>query len=286
MKIEVNKSDNNTRIYVKENISKKDIREYIPSEIIYNKLSDYLDTGIYEIINDEGHIVFIQKNDFLINVVTEENVLEISDKYHYFRYTKLSDTISSNSTDEEKVEKISSLIKFARYTDRISIKNSSRVNLSFILQTIRIWDESRSTKLIEGDNLFLSLGAFKPASNPENTLEIVKKDTLEVVGQIEFILQKKNEDNFLYTGNVSYEIYKNHQNSGYATAALGLLKQYINDNLSEYNRDIYISTTRENVYSQKVALNNGAVLYKDIDVPKCEPLYYMGKVSHVLVYKI
>lgn len=286
MKIEVNKSDNNTRIYVKENISKKDIREYIPSEIIYNKLSDYLDIGIYEIINDEGHIVFIQKNDFLINIVTEENVLEISDKYHYFRYTKLSDTISSNSTDEEKVEEIPSLIKFARYIDRISIKNSSRVNLSFILQTIRIWDESRSTKLIEGDNLFLSLGAFKPASNPENTLEIVKKNTLEVVGQIEFVLQKKNEDNFLYTGNVSYEIYKNHQNSGYATAALGLLKQYINDNLSEYNRDIYISTTRENVYSQKVALNNGAVLYKDTDVPKSEPLYYMGKVSHVLVYKI
>lgn len=286
MKIEVNKSDNNTRIYVKENISKKDIREYIPSEIIYNKLSDYLDIGIYEIINDEGHIVFIQKNDFLINVVTEENVLEVSDKYHYFRYTKLSDTISSNSTDEEKAEKIPSLIKFARYIDRISIKNSSRVNLSFILQTIRIWDESRSTKLIEGDNLFLSLGAFKPASNPENTLEIVKKNTLEVVGQIEFVLQKKNEDNFLYTGNVSYEIYKSHQNSGYATAALGLLKQYINDNLSEYNKDIYISTTRENVYSQKVALNNGAVLYKDIDVPKGEPLYYMGKVSHVLVYKI
>lgn len=64
MKIEVNKSDNNTRIYVKDNISKKDIREYIQSEIIYNKLSDYLDMGIYEIINDEGHIVFIQKMTF------------------------------------------------------------------------------------------------------------------------------------------------------------------------------------------------------------------------------
>ena len=286
MRIEVNKNDNNTRIYVKENISKKDIKEYIPSEIIYNKLSDYLDTGIYEIINDEECIVFIQKNDFLINVVTEEESLEINDKYRHFRYTIGTDTISSNSTDEEKANKIPSLIKFSRYIDRISIKNSSRINLSFTLQTIRIWDESRATKLIEGDNLFLSLGAFKSATNPENTLEIVKKDTLEVVGQIEFVLQKKNEDNFLYTGNVSYEIYKNHQNSGYATAALGLLKQYINDNLSEYNKDIYISTTRENVYSQKVALNNGAMLYKDTDVPKCEPLYYMGKVSHVLVYKI
>ena len=42
MKIEVNKSDNNTRIYVKENISKKDIREYIPSEIIYNKLRRFI----------------------------------------------------------------------------------------------------------------------------------------------------------------------------------------------------------------------------------------------------
>ena len=212
MRIEVNKSDNNTRIYVEETISKKDIKENIPSEIIYNKLSDYLDIGIYEIINDEGHIVFIQKNDSLINVVTEEKVLEISDKYHYFRYTNEIDTLSSNSTDEEKVEKIPSLIKFTKYIDRISIKNSSRINLSFTLQTIRIWDESRSTKLIEGDNLFLSLGAFKSSSNPENTLEIVKKDTLEVVGQIEFVLQKKNEDNFLYTGNVSYEIYKSHQN--------------------------------------------------------------------------
>lgn len=286
MRIEVNKSNNNTRIYVKENISKKDIKEYIPSEIIYNKLSDYLDTGIYEIINDEGHIVFIQKNDFLINVVTEEESLEIEGIYHTFKYTVGSDTVSSNSTDEEKVEKIPSLIKFARYIDRISIKNSSRINLSFALQTIRIWDESRATKLIEGDNLFLSLGAFTSATNYENTLEVVKKDTLEVVGQLEFVLQDKGKDNFSYRGNVSYEIYKKHQNSGYATAALGLLMQYINDNLSEYNRDIYISTTRENVYSQKVALNNGAVLYKDTDVPKCEPLYYMGKVSHVLVYKI
>lgn len=286
MRIEVNKSDNNTRIYVKENISKKDIKEYIPSEIIYNKLSDYLNIGIYEIINDEGHIVFIQKNDFLINVVTEEESLEIEGIYHTFKYTIGSDTISSNSTDEEKIEKIPSLIKFARYIARISIKNSSRINLSFALQTIRIWDESRATKLIEGDNLFLSLGAFTSATNYENTLEVVKKDTLEVVGQLEFVLQDKDKDNFSYRGNVSYEIYKSHQNSGYATAALGLLKQYIDDNLSEYNRDIYISTTRENVYSQKVALNNGAVLYKDTDVPKCEPLYYMGKVSHVLVYKI
>lgn len=64
MKIEVNKSDNNTRIYVKENISKKDIREYIPSEIIYNKLSDYLDTGIYEIINDEGTLFLYKKMTF------------------------------------------------------------------------------------------------------------------------------------------------------------------------------------------------------------------------------
>ena len=286
MKIEVNKNDNNTRIYVKESISKKDIKEYIPSEIIYNKLSDYLDTGIYEIINDEGHIVFIQKNDFLINVVTEEESLEIEGIYPTFKYTIESDTISSNSTDEEKVEKIPALIKFARYVAHISIKNSSRINLSFSLQTIRIWDKSRATKLIEGDNLFLSLGAFTSATNYENTLEVVKKDTLEVVGQLEFVLQDKGKDNFSYRGNVSYEIYKNHQNSGYATDALGLLKQYINDNLSEYNRDIYISTTRENVYSQKVALNNGAVLYKDTDVPKIEPLYYMGKVSHVLVYKI
>lgn len=286
MRIEVNKSDNNTRIYVEKTISKKDIKENIPSEIIYNKLSDYLDIGIYEIINDEGHIVFIQKNDSLINAVTEEESLEINGIYHTFKYTIESDTLSSNSTDEEKVEKIPSLIKFTRYIARISIKNSSRINLSFALQTIRIWDESRATKLIEGDDLFLSLGAFTSATNYENTLEVVKKDTLEVVGQLEFVLQDKGKDNFSYRGNVSYEIYKSHQNSGYATDALGLLKQYINDNLSEYNRDIYISTTRENVYSQKVALNNGAVLYKDTDVPKSEPLYYMGKVSHVLVYKI
>ena len=133
MRIEVNKSDNNTRIYVEETISKKDIKENIPSEIIYNKLSDYLDIGIYEIINDEGHIVFIQKNDFLINALTEEESLEISDKYHYFRYTNEIDTLSSNSTDEEKVEKIPSLIKFTKYIDRISIKNSSRINLSFTL---------------------------------------------------------------------------------------------------------------------------------------------------------
>lgn len=286
MKFEVNTSDNHTRIYIKENISKENVKKYVPSEIIYNKLSDYLNIGIYEIINDEGNIVYIQKNDSLINIITEKEDLEISDKYHYYRYKIGISTITSNSSDEEKEDKIPSLIKFARYIDFISIKNGSRINLSFVLQTIRIWDESRATKLIEGDNLFLSLGTFKSASSSENNLDIIKKNTLEVIGQIEFVLQNKNKDNFLYSGNVSYEIYPKYRNNGYATDALGLLKKFVKENLSEYNNDLYISTTRENIYSQKVALNNGAVLYKDTDVPKCEPLYYMGKISHVLVYKI
>lgn len=85
---------------------------------------------------------------------------------------------------------------------------------------------------------------------------------------------------------MSYEIYLGYRHKGYASKALVLLKECAKNLDDSYNKELYISTVVDNVYSQHAALKGGAVLYLDTDVPKNDALRFLEKVDHVLIYKL
>ena len=115
---------------------------------------------------------------------------------------------------------------------------------------------------------------------------IIDQKINAIVGRISMNLNEKGEDNFEYSGNVSYEVYLGYRHKGYATKALCLLKEYTEYLDDSYNKDLYISTVVNNVYSQQTALKSGAKLYMDTDVPKGDALRFIEKVDHVLIYKL
>ena len=72
----------------------------------------------------------------------------------------------------------------------------------------------------------------------------------------------------------------------YATRALRLLKQYIANQFAEEAKNLYISTLPDNIYSQQVALKNGAELIYEGAVPETETVRAIDGVKEVKVYQI
>ena len=107
---------------------------------------------------------------------------------------------------------------------------------------------------------------------------------MERVGEISF--NYLYDSVFSYSGNVSYEIEKAFQNHHYATIALNLLKDLLKSNEFTGDKDLYIATLPNNIYSQKVAKNNSGVLCYDGKVPEDECIYYIDGIKEVKVYKI
>ena len=107
------------------------------------------------------------------------------------------------------------------------------------------------------------------------SFDVVKCDTLELVGEIGF--QATLYDEFFYGGNVDYTIYDSFQHLGY-----GLLQQ----NTYAMKEGILISTLPDNIYSQRIAIKNGGILIYDGLVPRDTSLYKIDHVEEVKVYQI
>lgn len=86
--------------------------------------------------------------------------------------------------------------------------------------------------------------------------DIILNETEEVIGDIDYGFFGK----FRSVGNVSYLIREDFRRNHYATRAVSLLKSLLVDNDFEGDKSMYISTLTDNIYSQKVALNNSGVL--------------------------
>lgn len=114
-------------------------------------------------------------------------------------------------------------------------------------------------------------------------LNIILNDTKEKVGQITFNL---TNDGFTYNGNVGYEIKEEFRNKGYASRALKLLKEVIKTNNHVGDKDLFISTTPNNIGSQKVAIKNAGELIYDGEVPENNSLNYKYGMDKVKVYQI
>jgi len=113
---------------------------------------------------------------------------------------------------------------------------------------------------------------------------IILNCTNEIIGDI-CLYYYENSD-FSYRGNVSYSIDKQYRNKHYATNALNLLKNILQNHKYSGDKNLYISTLPENIASQKVAINNNGILFYDGMVPQTDSLYYINGIKKVKIYKI
>lgn len=116
------------------------------------------------------------------------------------------------------------------------------------------------------------------------SFDVVKCDTLELVGEIGF--QTTLYDEFFYGGNVDYTIYDSFQHQGYGTQSLSLLKELLQQNTYAMKEGILISTLPDNIYSQRIAIKNGGILIYKGPVPRDTSLYKIDHVEEVKVYQI
>lgn len=111
---------------------------------------------------------------------------------------------------------------------------------------------------------------------------IVLNDCLKPIGEIGF----RYQSSFTYEGNTSYHINEKYQGKHYASKALALLKKVAEAHKNNGNKCLYVSTKKENIKSQKVALNNNGKLCYSGPVNKNDSLYYIDGVDNVKIYKI
>lgn len=116
------------------------------------------------------------------------------------------------------------------------------------------------------------------------SLKISLNESLEIIGSISF--HSSSNDDLFFGGNVSYYIEEKFRNQGYATMALKLLKEALKNNKYALENGLVIATVPDNIYSQKVALNNNGHLIYEGSVPKDNLLYSLDHVENVKVYKI
>lgn len=116
------------------------------------------------------------------------------------------------------------------------------------------------------------------------SFDVVKCDTLELVGEIGF--QATEYDEFFYGGNVDYTIYDSFQHQGYGTQSLSLLKELLQQNTYAMKEGFLISTLPDNIYSQRIAIKNGGILIYKGPVPRDTSLYKIDHVEEVKVYQI
>lgn len=141
--------------------------------------------------------------------------------------------------------------------------------------------------IVSDDVITLSSSRFSSIDsvnrNKNATLDIILNETKEQVGTITFNFKNTG---FTYDGNIGYEIKDEFQHNGYASRALKLIKEVIKSNQFKGDKDIYISTVPNNIYSQKVAENNEGKLVYNGNVPDNDKYNYKYGVKEVKVYQI
>ena len=114
--------------------------------------------------------------------------------------------------------------------------------------------------------------------------DIVLNDTKQTIGNICF--DYTLSEGFDYSGNVGYTIDEEYRNMGYASKALKLLKEFIKEISFTGDKDLYVAMLPENIYSEKVAINNGGILCYEGSIPKEHIIRITENIKDVKVYKI
>lgn len=191
-----------------------------------------------------------------------------------------------SSTDKTThIETIRHVKEFLKELQVIKGELTNKVlfNMADLYVETNLYDEEKYQEVISDDTVALILLEFRNKNGYWLPLDIVNIATKEIVGKIEVNL---GLDNFRYQGNVEYKVNEGFRHQSFATHALSLLVKLVKEYSDEVDKNLYIATLPDNIYSQQVALKNGATLYYDGEVPKGDKLSYLGKVKEVKIYKL
>ena len=238
-----------------------------------------------KINNNEIHettINLYDNKDYSISKYIHD--LNHSTKLHKTYSTKRKCPIEIFNIDKkEAIELVQSLLD--------NLKNvyfiHNIINIYYVYYRLNLVPDTWYNPIISDEEITLSSNRYSSIDTVNNksncAFNIMLNDTKEKVGEITFNLKK---DSFTYDGNVGYKIYEEFRNKGYATRALNLLKEIVKTNKFVGDKDLFIATTPENIYSQKVVQNNDGSLIYDGQVPENDQFNYKHGVKEVKVYQI
>lgn len=286
--VEVEKFEDCTKVSIDKDTDKSKLKKIVDDHLL-DTLDSTLNHGEYYYYKfGDGSALYVLLNNItkmFFNKNGEVSSLTINDASAYYIFSYKGKYVDSYSPKEDREDAYPQLLKFILEYGNV-VGSIFLDELPYHAITSRIYIPSAFIRVIEEDGIALAR-INRPVWYEESfSYFIIDKKINAIVGRISMNLNKKGEDNFEYSGNVSYEVYLGYRHKGYATKALCLLKEYTGYLDDSYNKDLYISTVVNNVYSQQTALKSGAKLYMDTDVPKGDALRFIEKVDHVLIYKL
>lgn len=234
---------------------------------------DFIYETIIEIVEGKGYN--ISSNIHKLNYDTKE-----SKKYSTYNNCEIKELTINK---KEAIKSAQLLLDELRKVDFIY----KIINVYAIYNKLNLIPDTWYNAIISDEVITLSSNRYSSIDTVNDkkvcSFNIILNNTKEKVGEITFNLKK---DSFTYDGNVGYEIKEEYRNKGYASRALRLLKEVVKTNNYVGDKDLFIATVPDNIYSQKVAENNEGVLIYDGEVPKKDIFNYKYGVNKVKVYQI
>ncbi len=295
--IQITESNNNTLIKINQECSINFFKKFI-SKTKHKHILNYL--NVENLIQNNfllpQTILIIKKENYSYTIISnKEQTLITKIEHNRTIQIKTSEesyeiTINNIKYPNDKTNKEETLIIISNILDELSSIPfiTEHLNIKKIYQTFNLINSKNYFPLIKSDTLTLSwknnYGSTDINQKTRATLEIILNSTNEKVGEISFNLLYKPEHS--YIGNVSYYIKDEFMGHHYATEALSLLKLLIKMNNTTENKDLYISTSKDNKRSQKVAINNDGELFYEGEVPQNDPIRRHSGIDKVKIYRI
>ena len=293
--INLQEDDNIWLIKINNNMSldklKSQIRDFLSSKLLMMLDNLVLEEGI--LIRNQTIVIYkngnifeqYAKNRFTYFKVDDKEIL-INKIERRFFYSDEEVFYDSNKRDSITLAKVvNKIIDLLNYLLELHNDDKFSSEVDFLYIVMQIVNDNKMIMVCDNQKIALMLPRFYQVSNEWMKMDIVLKETKEIIGCIEFNFKDKKDDYYDYKGNVSYEIKDIYRGFGYATLALKLLKLYlVNQEIAD--KELYVSVEENNLASQKVAINNEGILCYDGEVPKTSPLRFLAKVSKVKIYRI
>ncbi len=266
-------------------VTKEKMAEYFSEYVegideLLDGFGDIVNLGSAEYIELEEEVLFIFKNKDRCFIA-----LRAKEGVFFIDMDKKNRLVAYYEKNKERSYDIKIIKNFIDYLALLKRKYAHLIlydNLN-LYSDANLIDEERSRVIIDDEVIELRLPKFRLVDSAWMKLTIVLKDTKEDMGYIEFSL---SDNNFSYSGNVEYFIKEKFRNKGYATHALGLVKQIVDNYNGEVDKCLYVATVKDNTCSQQVIINNGGKIYYEGEVPKNDKTRIYNKVDYVKIYTI
>lgn len=294
MNLHMREENGSTIITCNSYTDKNVLRNFLISKI--RNIGDFFD-NIFKFPFKEDFEVVINDYEGIILMILHSS----SNKYKYYlfddniRYLSVTDgekilfrtndiTITNDSLEDENNTRL--LVDFINYLVKLKEVIPFNFEPNLLCTSLRIFNDNYSKIIIEDDDIILALPNFYRETLHKLSLNIVSKKGLRVIGSIDCLFNDIGLDNFKYRGNVTINIYSEDKINEYGIKALRLFKSYVDRSEEEVNKDIFIACKQDDEDTLRIAESGGGTLYYDGEVPKSDPLNFIGKVKSVKVYRI